>query len=83
MKKRAMGFVLLFIVVQLLGVTVPQLTNIHSRIWPAFGLVLLVPGIAVAAFFGLTKLTIAVAVLLNACAWYFLVPYFFRDSRRA
>ncbi|HXU14870.1 MAG TPA: hypothetical protein VN708_07050 [Terriglobales bacterium] len=64
------GRPLLFSVLQLLGVLIPQFTNIHSNIRPAFGLVLLVPGILLAAVFGLTW-GVVLSVPVNAVAWYF------------
>jgi hypothetical protein len=39
-----------FAACQLLGVFLPRLTNIHSEIWPAFALLLLMPGIVLIGF---------------------------------
>jgi hypothetical protein len=37
--------VLLFVMVQVIGIAIAQHTNVHANIWPTFGLLLLVPGI--------------------------------------
>jgi hypothetical protein len=49
----AIGFCLLFAIIQVLGVVIPRFTNIHENIWPAFGLLLLAPGIALVPLLGL------------------------------
>ena len=64
------GLWLLFAVLQVLGILIPHFTNIHSNIWPAFGLLLLVPGIALAAVFGLMW-GVVLSIPVNAITWYF------------
>jgi hypothetical protein len=75
-RKRAIGLWLLFVMIQALGVVIPRLTNIHSNIWPAFGLLLLVPGIVVVLLLGLTFWSIALAILVNAATLYYAVKSF-------
>jgi fructose-specific phosphotransferase system IIC component len=70
MRNAKIGLWVLFILLQVLGVLIPRFTNIHSNIWPAFGLLLLVPGILLAAVFGLTW-GVVLSVPVNAVAWYF------------
>jgi hypothetical protein len=63
------GLWLLFALLQALGVLIPRLTNIHANIWPAFGLLLLVPGILLAAVLGLTW-GVVFSMPVNAVVWY-------------
>ena len=70
-RTRAIGFCLLFAIIQALGVVIPQFTNIHENIWPAFGLLLLALGIALVPLLGLTLRSIVLAILVNAVIWYY------------
>ncbi len=72
-RSRAIVLWFLFVVVQILGVSVPRLANIHSNIIPVFAFLLLVPGIAIVTLFGLTTWTIGVAILINAILWYLFI----------
>jgi len=62
--------------IQALGIAIPRLTNIHSNIWPAFGILLLVPGIVVVLLLGLTFWSMTLAVLVNAAIWHYAVKSF-------
>jgi hypothetical protein len=63
---------LMFLMIQTFEVTIPTFTNIHSNIWPVFGLLLLVPGIILMPIFDLAVVWgIALAVPVNAAIWYF------------
>lgn len=64
--------VLLFVTVQVIGIAIAQHTNVHANIWPAFGLLLLVPGIILVLLVGIGYWSIAFSILLNAVAWYFV-----------
>ncbi len=63
---------IIFAVVQAFGVLIPRFTNIHSNIWPAFALLLLVPGVALVAVLGLTW-GIVFAIPVNATLWWFAI----------
>jgi len=68
-RTRHIGVWLLFVLLQALGVLIPRLTNIHANIWPAFALLLLVPGILLAAVLGLTW-GVVFSIPVNAVVWY-------------
>jgi hypothetical protein len=70
---------ILFAVVQALGVVIPRLTNIHSNIWPLFGFLFLVPGIALVTVVGLTW-GVVFAIPVNAVAWYFAMSWLSPNS---
>jgi hypothetical protein len=59
---------------QTLGIAIPAFTNIHSNIWPLFGCLLLVPGIAIPFMLDFLPLWVglAIAVALNALVWFVL-----------
>jgi len=73
--------VLLFVTVQVIGIAIAQHTNVHANIWPAFGLLLLVPGIIVALMIGISYWSIAISIFLNAVAWYFVGRWFCESSK--
>ncbi len=75
------GLWALFAAVQVLGVTIASHTNIHTNIWPAFGLLLLIPGIVVTFALELrVGPAIAAAVVINAAVWYFAMRCFRRTD---
>jgi len=55
-----------------IGIAIAQHTNVHANIWPAFGLLLLVPGIILVLLVGIGYWSITFSILLNAVAWYFV-----------
>jgi hypothetical protein len=73
--------VLLFVTVQVIGIATAKHTNVHADIGPAFGLLLLVPGIILVLLVGISYWSIAFSILLNAVAWYF-VGRWFCDPRK-
>jgi hypothetical protein len=49
----------------------PKAYQRHSNIWPAFGLLLLVPGAVAFLLLGFTFWSFAAAILVNVVTWYY------------
>lgn len=67
---------LLFAIVQVAGALIPLQGNLHTNIWPLFGLLLLAPGIGLMAIFDFEltlSQSVALAIPANALIFYLMV----------
>ena len=80
MSKR--NYLLLFGAAQIVGLIAPRFANVHTNPFPLFlGVVLLLPGCLVGFVFHLSDpVALALAVPINAAAWFLLRRILLLDS---